>query len=961
MMLKPIKYIFPFLALLVAACSEEIDSPNNGDSSTATGKGELFGPFSLDIGFNYQDEENRSRADFGDDNGNVKIRDLWVGVFDMDNARIIGSQVFDFDVNISAGQGTALNKDVRLNNLYINDLHPKVFIVGAANVRGVKVPRYLANGEEYKGDYYLDDILQGDKDEIKGIYSINDFVNIVVDVNSAEENALAGYPVMSGMYATATDVPSIFTINSSGVVSQSGNAVYEWLVFDASQNTRKFDFCAVGTSYDSPDPKKPVASPKGVVQLRRMFSRVNVEITAGSGIEVSKPSFQVYNIPNSVFFFERKTVTNGDTYTSFSDWQRYTTSSSDLIADGYTNSKEYGPGESGHEGNFEVKSFEALAANGNNGNNLKFSYWHYENKHWGRSTVTTYNKREERFVGSIDDAHPFGVFSSLCPRADVDFNNNASFMVIRAHVKDSKNGLEGDVEYLIHEGYCCQSNSLAATTAAQASADFATFRNTNYTYNVQINGLNSIRVNVTKDGDETPGVAGDIFDTAVAAPKTVSSNGENFNVVMPEGDIFWALEYQGKLYGISRNDSEWPFNSAWNSISGMAAISSDYSPVSDILANITIDGAPIVGASFSGEQASVLSFANSPGKQFSLYLCTGQVSVDGRSTYKSVVRFDYDDSVLATPVVSAPGISGASFVVGIDDHTFEIEPVEGADTYTITVSGNGTTYTETRNTTTPGTYKIVSSAKGTFTDLASGEVDRFRKVTKDGKDLYLYSVFYGQSRGGLMGLTSGSTYTFTIVASDSKGVMKDSPAVSFTKTVYLPTWNFYEAPWTDTPRSSNDLGENWSKTDKGMTVVRGASTLMYRENTSNSTYKYGFNTGGKGAYSGPGKTTNARYFGFHAVVSGKISALTSNTNDSNATDTRTITGWAGGSTQTSTTQGGVKMSAPATVALSGDMTPDFTVDDNVENYVMITTANLYVYRITFTPTGASRPFHKGFD
>lgn len=939
---KYIKYMaIAAAAAILPACNDDFDGPDGGNGNVASG--ELIGPGELEIAFELEAEEGRSRADFN----TPKINDLWVGVFDLTSKKIIASQVFDSDdakfddpsSNHSGPSGIfgeGGREIVKLDNIYMNDNNPYVVIMGAANVGGVNVLRYLKNGEAVEGEISLADVLTD------GIETLNDYANIAVDVKSAEKNAREGYVLMSGVYATSH---GNFTIDHKDVISPnptgSTTPIFEWSMFDETANTRKFDLIAKGYNRSDRD-KGTVTPPTGVVHLRRLVNKISVEITPGGtvdgvtydvDIDAANATFQVCNVPTAVYLQERSALKD-PSYSSLTTWKKFTAAASDALATsaeplkGYVNSEVYGSGESGLEDCFQVNDGEGLRVE--NGV-IKFSYWHYENKHWGLSTCNTYHKRELRYDGT-------DIFSSLCPAVDKPWNNNAGYILLKAHVTDKTHGLEGDVEYLIHEGYCCQINSLQAASDTEAATDFGTFRNTNYTYRIQVLGLDNIRVKATKDGEDyNPGASGSIWDTVTKEPKQVNGDdGGTFNVYVPAGPALWAIDYEGTVYGVPASSTVGtPFYNVWNSLNVSGSDNPEEFPdeLKSLFPQITLGGSTL--DSYSGTEVANTPLVIPPfDGTFTLYLATQET--DGRNSYYSTVTvYRVVAGILASPEITMPYASSKRLVMGVDDHTIAWDPVPGATSYTITLVKNGD----------KGGYSVTIPVNGVNKD--SDDYETPLVTESDGK--LSFRMRYANSQHALLSfLQSDTSAEVTIEVTANKDEEKSEPG-KITFTIVNPIWNFSTSAWQnavnaltiDSTGVENGLAKDQTVTIDGLT--------MYTGNNNKMTYrKYGNNYGFRP--NGTGSKTN-RGFKFHACAKGKLSFWSSHYDTKQRTEIRYImvdfTGNPGSPLQSPDANKNISTTfAKIGEVANVDPTNLKGSDDNVWIY---NSADFVIFQIQFTP------------
>lgn len=94
-------------------------------------------------------------------------------------------------------------------------------------------------------------------------------------------------------------------------------------------------------------------------------------------------------------------------------------------------------------------------------------------------------------------------------------NENSTYVIIRgtlSYEDQTKNQfINADVTYTVHLGSTGNSSTTSWYDDVDLVNKYATERNTHYTYNVTITGVNSIKVEVTEDKEGRPGVEGDVI------------------------------------------------------------------------------------------------------------------------------------------------------------------------------------------------------------------------------------------------------------------------------------------------------------------------------------------------------------------------------------------------------------------------------------------------------------------
>lgn len=274
------------------------------------------------------------------------------------------------------------------------------------------------------------------------------------------------------------------------------------------------------TSYDIKATGTGTFTLDGVIHLRRVVSQMTFNLIPGDGISITPNSYRVVNAPKYSWLHERDKARQAN----FGD----AAMSADAAKDYYRTTDIY-PGTS-----FENAT---LNVDGKQKNIYRFSFWQAENKHDGNADFCEeYNDRQKKTesVGGVT------LFTSLTGDAWTP-DNMASYVIINCSVDhtgpikvdgdgniDKTDGKDayrsGNASYIIHLGYLDKD-----------ATDFNAYRNTKYTYNVHVNGVDQIRVEAFK-GDETNGVEGLVTD--VENPSyTLDCHYHAYNIELTEDDL----------------------------------------------------------------------------------------------------------------------------------------------------------------------------------------------------------------------------------------------------------------------------------------------------------------------------------------------------------------------------------------------------------------------------------------
>ena len=479
--------------LATAACMPEslkpgIETPGSQDRS----------PMTIDIGVSATEVGIRTRAEGDSRMDNYNVKSIWIGVFDVATDSLVGSRFTEKTFKTETG---AHIDSAKVDILYY-DAHPTVRIFGVANYQGVK------DGNNSKLS-----------DALSKVKSMADLYAISVDTESADlAEKQNNAPLMMGVYkAVGTD--DFYTVKSN-------------------PNTDGFKY-VVGDDYKGMDLKLVEGFQRidylkltGTIRLRRLVSQINVNVNAGKNIDLSNMRYRVFNMPTQVYLQERQTYTGEVKF--IDPWKKVSPNKADSLL--MTQSV----------GDFakviSAKGYKSEAEQSADG--LSFSFYHYENKHWGQNVSDQKSREAIRTDKSLmtDDItnKPLPIFLALSPYSATtggpanDYNNFASYFEITldVNVKDDNGNIvqsANNVTYRIHEGFVNNENGgkvegkpnfndpndpqnqeAWAEYYEKVAKDFTCVRNTIYNYTITINGLTSITVD-TDTGEHThtnPGVLG---------------------------------------------------------------------------------------------------------------------------------------------------------------------------------------------------------------------------------------------------------------------------------------------------------------------------------------------------------------------------------------------------------------------------------------------------------------------
>lgn len=210
----------------------------------------------------------------------------------------------------------------------------------------------------------------------------------------------------------------------------------------------------------------------GGVHLRRTISyvRFNLRSEAPDGYEnfvVTPTSWSVKNVPVITYLYE--TTDNAADNSTFLNLKR----------------------------NYKNYDISNTFERDNEANTYYFDFYQLDNKHTG-----TANKYNEREAESKDNNLNTGYYTALDDKGQnatyVEFTADISYTFTEDNIKISR---VAKARYVVHLGYLDDD-----------AKDFNLYRNSRYTYNVTIRGVDNLIVEANREGD-TNGVEGEVFDT----------------------------------------------------------------------------------------------------------------------------------------------------------------------------------------------------------------------------------------------------------------------------------------------------------------------------------------------------------------------------------------------------------------------------------------------------------------
>ncbi|WP_294630086.1 fimbrial protein [uncultured Bacteroides sp.] len=519
---KTVILLFTLAVGALAACQDDEICSSQADGVEGV-------PTLLTLSVDLNEMKGMSRAPMTDENAD-RVNTLWVGIYNVATGKCTYNRLFQRDELTAPGNHAAalLPK--------IETKSGKSYIVAVANA----ADNYgITDNAELKAEAGLPDTRGGslqtllaNADTWEKYKSISFMLTDPSNIDFSGSNNLA----MSGSYHNSNAVDN----HPSAWYDDEGNpdAVY------IAANTTTLP---------------------GYIHLRRMISYVKFNISAVPNILIEPVSWKVYNNPIIAYLQERN-ENAADVSEYFGDRVGYETNH----------------GESN-------LSYDFVAGTANQ---HSFDFYQFENKQTAigyqdlgggdyiginPASFSPYADREREWKADADGTNT-SIYKSLSASdadGEVDTKNYATYVTFRFKVTYwvNPNGQigtekpvdpatpnatrrEGYANYTVHLGY------IEGATNADKARDFNCRRNMKYTYNVTVEGLNSIIVEAFNDGENQPGAEGDVTDVQNTGRVELDAHYSTFNI---------QLSYS------ERNNLQWMIEAPYNNVS-YSYYAADYRP-----------------------------------------------------------------------------------------------------------------------------------------------------------------------------------------------------------------------------------------------------------------------------------------------------------------------------------------------------------------------------------------------
>ena len=394
--------------------------------------------------------EVKSRSELTADQSNL-VESLWVGIY----SAVDGSALCDPIIQENDVQ-TENHQSYKLENIKTKSGY--AYIVAVANI-------------DHKGCKYNAD----------GSYTQGTLRELLATANTWDDfcaiSVLA--PEFAGNPAVTTPVTN--TLPMSGVYYSSDNdpTLNTW----TDLSTKSVFIPISSKAYELP----------GRIHLRRQISHITFNLIPTKDVTITPNSYQIVNAPRTAWILERdETVNEGKINASFlkTNSTQMRVTSQETVKDGFFNSDNMGS-----------RFFSAGETNGS----YTFDFFQFENKHKGEAS--DYHDREKEVKGT--DNLNTGIYKALCPAGSWTYNNTATYVIINCRV--SPGNLDSNLEGINTDAIMTYGDAKIVVHLGGINniwSDFNCNRNTKYTYNVTVGGVNDIAVEAIEDKETIPGFEG---------------------------------------------------------------------------------------------------------------------------------------------------------------------------------------------------------------------------------------------------------------------------------------------------------------------------------------------------------------------------------------------------------------------------------------------------------------------
>lgn len=396
----------------------------------------------------------------------MEINSIWLGFFRPD-----GSLAKRFTYGTQSPIGSSDHDFNTLDNIQINS--GKYYIAAVANVTGNRGVLYRGDGSGVTTPTTLLTLLNRED------LTYEDFRNIAffrgaTDASTGPIDTPTGNLPMHGVYLPDANEPHPISPDRLDELANT----YVYIAPTSGSVAQKLD---------------------GHIHFRRLVAQNKFNISYNTSIikEFEVVSARVYNVPLVAWIAER-----GDFHKSASIEGMDDTNAGDytgILGRTASESTAQASAKPNYPNSANIQQADIVK---NSSGSYSFDWWQLENRRQALPGTNSYAMREHERKDS--DGRNTGIYTSLTGESgEVTANNLATYVQIRVRMEmkdtpanqitSTSQMTSVDAVYTIHLGYC---NGADGATKA---LDFNCNRNTKYTYNVNIAGVNKIIVEAQRE------------------------------------------------------------------------------------------------------------------------------------------------------------------------------------------------------------------------------------------------------------------------------------------------------------------------------------------------------------------------------------------------------------------------------------------------------------------------------
>lgn len=542
--------LFIMSAFLLWGCADDLIAPDN--SNPMGNNSNYYDGQGYDLDLMVTDGITRTRDVNFESGASLRINSLWVGVFDLRTGDCVAktdkdNMEMDFSPITSGRKKTSFvrakidepyteyNKNHNLNKEDEGYRNPEV------DDNGDPRDYIMVCVANFKDVYIHDDSALTLEDKLAGIENWEQFDAIGVETASAyqyphnsDSPILAGFlndkdyesknpsetHIKIDQFKEMTDNGHFVTLSPATMIN---DLIIRYKPADA-ENGKEGYYYDVNFDNEGNAIEGDIINVDKTIFLRRLVANINVNINiVNDNLTLTDVSYRRVNMPKAVYIIERKTTECDATEGKYKDREgNEITLTVAANSNGFPDKAEFSPNYADKDPqNLYYSDSDWITSQ----NNYFFSFQQFANKHWAYKRPETQMAREkiveDSQPGRDENGFPVYKFAALSdPNVTDDFNNYASYFIIKMHLIDKATGRALEAEYMIHHGNTSDELGNEASYVKNSEDkwipggelnDYVVARNVNYNYNVYIKGVNNIYHNVTLDGQHQNSQGGKVW------------------------------------------------------------------------------------------------------------------------------------------------------------------------------------------------------------------------------------------------------------------------------------------------------------------------------------------------------------------------------------------------------------------------------------------------------------------